>query len=356
MPNWGEVLQEIQKVMAERAAQANRTTQEASQHQASALPFHCINVVKTRYLLEVSKHTGRNVIAHYSGFLSKPSLNGSEINDEDKNGFMMTIHKLHREKGLDLILHTPGGGIASTQSIVDYLHQMFRLKKGEPPNIRAIVPQIAMSAGTMIACSCREILMGKHSNLGPIDPQMRGIPAYGVLKEFETACKAVRKDPSTIPIWQSIISKYHPTFLSQCENAIDQSNTFVAKQLANVMFKGQPGAHKKAAKIVKALSHYSKNKTHDRHIPFDECQQIGLNIQLIEDAKDGNGYKDDKLQDLILTVHHCYMHLMQNTNVFKSIDNHNGVGISKQQALAPPGKLNNPQSDFSPVPLDFSAI
>jgi ClpP class serine protease len=68
-----------------------------------------------------------------------------EITDEDKNGFMMAVHKLDRTKGLDLFLHTPGGSISSTQSIVDYLHKMFG------KNIRAIVPQIAMSAGTMIA-------------------------------------------------------------------------------------------------------------------------------------------------------------------------------------------------------------
>jgi hypothetical protein len=121
------------------------------------------------------------------------------------------------------------------------------------------------------------------------------------------------------------------------------------------MFKGQPGAKKKAAKIVRALAHYTKNKTHDRHIHFEECQQIGLNVKLIEEATDDNGHNDDKLQDLILTVHHCYMHLMQNTGVFKSIDNHNGVGISKQQAFAPQGKPNHPQSDFSPGPADFSA-
>lgn len=343
--------------MGQRIAAANKISGEAASHQAGAQPVPCINVVKTRYLQELSRHTGRNVIAYYSGFLSKPGISGTEINDEDKNGFMMTVHELHREKGLDLILHTPGGGIASTQSIVDYLHKMFRTKQGDSPDIRAIVPQIAMSAGTMIACSCREILMGKHSNLGPIDPQMRGIPAYGVLVEFERACKEVKADPSKTPLWQSIISKYHPTFLGQCKNAIDQSNTFVTKQLQNVMFKGQVGAKRRAEKIVKNLSHYNKNKTHERHIPFEECQQLGLNVRLIEDTKDEHGHNDDKLQDLVLSVHHCYMHLMMNTPVFKSIDNHNGVGMSKQQQIfIPQGKTNQPQSDFTPPQACFSPI
>ncbi len=63
-----------------------------------------------------------------------------------------------------MILHTPGGDIAATESIVDYLYCMF------DKDIRVIVPQISMSAGTMIALASKEIVMGKHSNLGPIDP------------------------------------------------------------------------------------------------------------------------------------------------------------------------------------------
>ncbi len=167
----------------------------------------------------------------------------------------MAVHKLERRKGLDLFLHTPGGSISSTQSIVDYLHKMFG------KDIRAIIPQIAMSAGTMIACSCKEIWMGKHSNLGPIDPQVNGIPAYGVLREFKTACKEVKSDPAKTPIWQSIIGQYRPTFLSRCENAIAWSNDFVREQLTTVMFEGMADARQRALCVVRGLTHYSKNKT-----------------------------------------------------------------------------------------------
>jgi ATP-dependent protease ClpP protease subunit len=339
MPNWTEVLREIQQVQAKEIGSAN-------QHQYLAQSVHCINAVKRNYLEKLHAKTDRNVIAYYSGFLSKPGIIGTEINDEDKNGFMMAIHKLDRNKGLDIILHTPGGGITPTQSIVDYLHKMFRPNRNSAPDIRAIVPQIAMSAGAMLACSCKEIWMAKHSNLGPIDPQLRGVPAYGVLKEFKTACKEIKGDPSKIPLWQSIISHYRPTFLSQCQNAIDLSNAFVRKQLANVMFKGERGARKKATQIVKKLTHYGRNKTHDRHIHFEECQKIGLKVKLIEDAKDSYGHSDDVFQDLILTVHHCYMHLLMNTPAFKIIENHKGFGLVKNQAVSAAGKPSQPQADF----------
>lgn len=313
MPNWNEVLQQIGQI-------------ELSGKNASG-------IVRSHFLQQLHQKTGRNIIAYYSGFLSKPAIAGMEINDEDKNGFMMAVHKLDRSKGLDLFLHTPGGSISSTQSIVDYLHKMFG------NDIRAIVPQIAMSAGTMIACSCKEIWMGKHSNLGPIDPQVNNIPAYGVLKEFKTACKEVKADRSKIPIWQSIISQYRPTFLSRCENAIAWSNEFVREQLVSVMFEGLPDAKKRARGVVRGLTHYRKNKTHENHLHFDECQKIGLNVKAIEDAKDAKGQKDDAFQDLILTVHHCYMQLMMNFPCVKAIENQNGVGLFKN--LPSPSQKQN---------------
>lgn len=238
MPNWAEVLSEI-----------NDKTKEARS---------AVDIVRRKYLLDLHLYTRRNVIAYYSGWLQKPNIEGTEINDDDKNGFMMAIHGMDCGKGLDLILHTPGGGIAATESIIDYLHRKFK------NNIRVIVPQIAMSAGTMIACSAKEIVMGRQSNLGPIDPQLRGIPAHGVVEEFKRAHQEIKEDPSKLAVWQFVLQKYHPTFLTECENAIGLSEEFVRKNLVNIMFKG----NKKAVRvdgIIKYLTAYKERKTHGRH-------------------------------------------------------------------------------------------
>ena len=226
---------------------------------------------------------------------------------------------------------------------------MFSTLGSGVPDIRAIVPQMAMSAGTMIACSCKEIWMCKHSNLGPIDPQLNGVPAYGVLSEFARACREVKDDPSKIPIWQPIIGQYRPTFLSRCENAIELSNSFVREQLSTVMFHGRPDAKKKAAKIVRSLSHYSKNRTHDRHLHYEDCHRIGLNVKLVEEAIGLDGNKDSDFQDLILTVHHCYMHALMNTAAYKIIENHKGVGMSKNMTVNP--SRGNPQAGLECNPF-----
>lgn len=86
---------------------------------------------------------------------------------------MENVHRLDKRKGLDLILHTPGGDLTATEQIITYLHSSF------DGNIRAIIPQMAMSAGSMIAVSCPQIIMGKQSCLGPFDPQMRPIRHFG---------------------------------------------------------------------------------------------------------------------------------------------------------------------------------
>jgi len=192
-------------------------------------------------------------------------------------------------------------------------------------NIRAIVPQIAMSAGTMLACSCRSIVMGKQSNLGPIDPHLRDIPTYGVIHEFRRAYREVKKDPSKLAIWQFIIGQYRPTFLGQCENAVKWSNDFVRDQLEHVMFGNQKNARSRAKRIVKALSDYRKNKVHDRHIHMEECEEMGLEVERLEDPQCTD------LQDLVLTVHHCFMHTLMNTSAFKIIENHLGSALVKRE-------------------------
>ncbi|MDO8263724.1 MAG: hypothetical protein Q7T21_10935 [Gallionella sp.] len=302
MPNWNQVLSELTALKAQT---------QASQSQLASP----VDQIRRHYLALLSKHTGRNVIAYYSGWIVRsPNTPELSIDDNDKNAFMATIHGLDRSLGLDLILHTPGGSLAAAESIVDYLRRMFGT------NIRAIVPQLAMSAGTMIACSCKEIVMGKQSNLGPIDPQFGGVPAYGVLAEFKKAVDEVKSNPASIPMWQTIIGKYHPTFIGQCEHAIEWSKEVVEKWLVTGMFAGKRAAISKARKVVKALSSPDLVRSHSRHIHIEYCQNLGLNIIELE--------SDPVLQDLVLTTHHTFMQTFTEAPMaVKIIENQKGVAM-----------------------------
>lgn len=241
------------------------------------------------------------------------------IDDGDKIGLMTTIHGLDRSKGLDLILHTPGGETAATEAIVDYLRKMFG------SNIRAIVPQLALSGGTMIACACKTILMGKHSSLGPIDPQFRGIPAHGVIEEFKQAYREIKADPVKIPIWQPIIAKYNPTMIGECQKAISWSEEMVKEWLLSGMLQGEKKAAAKADNIIKELGDHALTKSHARHLSASHCAEIGLKIENMEDSQ--------KLQEAILAVHHACILTLDATPALKIVENHNGKAYI--QRIAP---------------------
>ena len=270
------------------------------------------DVIRRHYLQKLHQLTGRNIIAYYSGWLQRQEIRGTSVSitDSDMNGLMTVLHRLDRDIGLDLILHTPGGEISATESVVGYLRSMFGT------NIRAFVPQLAMSAGTMIACACKEIYMGKHSNLGPIDPQIHGIPAHGILADFERAHNEVQQDRSKILVWQPILTKYQPGDFDQCHKAIELTQQIVAEWLSTGMFKSSNAntAKQKSKNVVRRLSS-ADFKTHSRHLAVDKCKQIGLNIRYLEDNKD--------LQDAILSVHHAFIHTFGATTAVKIIENHN---------------------------------
>lgn len=296
---------------------------------------HCPNnfdIVRRDYIKKYSEYTKRNVIIYYSGWLQKSGLVGASgdfsVNDDDKNGFMATIHGLDRSKGLDLILHTPGGDIAATESIVEYLHSMFG------HNIRAVVPQLAMSAGTMISCACNDIFMGTHSSLGPIDPQLGGTPAYGILEEFNRAYTEIKEivlkihnnpqDPmmplyqaereAKMATWQPIIAKYNPTLIGECEKAIEWSKNLVKKWLESGMLSSDK---QKVKEVVEELSNHEKSMTHARHLSKETCKNIGLKISDLE--------TDSELQDLVLSIHHSCTLTLSSTGAIKIIENQEGV-------------------------------
>ena len=69
-----------------------------------------------------------------------------------------------------------------------------------------------------------------------------------------------------------------------------------------------------AKKILKEFSDHKINKSHARHISIEKCKAIGLKVIDMED--------DNDLQDLILTVHHSFMHTFAHTTVTKIVENH----------------------------------
>lgn len=277
------------------------------------------DTTRRRYLAQIHELTGRNVIIYYSGYLQKPGFEGLGIEERDKNGFMAAVQGLDRSLGLDLILHTPGGAVDAVESIVFYLQKMFA------QNIRVIVPQIAMSGGTMISLAAREIIMGKQSSLGPIDPQFNGMSAHGILEEWQQAHQEMKADQSKAFVWHPILQKYRPTLIGECEKAIQWGNEMTSRWLVDCMFSGQVDAEEKAGRIVNELSDHALTKSHSRRVTIDAAKRLGLKIVDLEANQD--------LQDAVLSTHHAAMLTFERTPAYKIIENHKGIAAVLHRAM-----------------------
>ena len=270
------------------------------------------DTIRRKYIKKFAEKTNRNVICYYSAFLSKNNNPDIAINDKDINGFMTTMRGLDKAKGLDLILHSPGGDVSATEALGTYLISFFG------KDIRVFVPQLSMSGGTMLACIGKEIHMGKHSSMGPIDPQFKGLPAYGIIQEYEEAKEEITKNPQNIEFYKIILSKYPPTLVGQCYRAAELSADVLTKWLNNGdMFTSEKNRKTTIERIVGYLNNNLKTKIHARHISSEKAREIGLRVIDLE--------KDDATQDLVLSIHHAYMATLENTNAVKIIENQDGI-------------------------------
>lgn len=299
MPSFNDVLARIETI-------ANSNTPDARR---------APDIVRQTAIADMHAHTQRNIIIYYSGFLSAPpTVNFLNIDDMDKNGFMNAIEGMDCSKDLDLILHTPGGSITAAESIVYYLKKKFS-------HIRTIIPQMAMSAGTMIACGTDEIVLGHQSCIGPFDPSIQGVSAFSVLDEFIRATEDLSQSPHNLPLWQTLISKYPPAFLEQCRKAIELTNTIVPNWLSEKMLSSLEVEERDRIikNILKTLNNPQHTKDHSRHIHFDEAKALGLNITQLED--------DQVLQEKALTVHHACIATLMLTKTAKLIESHQNKNL-----------------------------
>jgi hypothetical protein len=174
--------------------------------------------------------------------------------------------------------------------------------------------------------------MGRQSSLGPIDPQFGFISAVGLVSEVKKAYSEIMENERAALFWSPILGQITPSFLKACEEAINNSNRFITKTLADNMFVNlEPEEQRDKVEKVTRLLINSEGQAHNTHFQYEDCEAAELNVSRLED--------DQKLQDLVLTVHHCYMHTLSNTPAFKIIENHLGratVKIQQQMLIQAP--------------------
>ena len=311
MPIWSEILAELSATAQARGGLAD------------------YDGVRRKYLHLLREHTGRDVVLYGSGWLQKPQLppESVSITDEDVHALMEVSSGL-QGPALDLILHSPGGSLDAAEAIVSYVRSRFS-------HVRVIVPQLAMSAATMICCSADEIVMGKHSSLGPTDPQLllatplgvRLVPAQAILDQF-TRAQEESSDPAKLPAWLPMLGQFGPDLLRQSENLLELSKDLVGNWLQTYMFALEADGANKAEAIASWLGDHGNFKSHSRHLPRRALSEQGLKVVPLE--------ADSTLQDLSLSVFHATTQTLSGTPSVKIVENHLGRAYVKQHSPPPP--------------------
>jgi len=309
MPTWGDLLHQL----TQRAKTAG-----------GQVP---LDEVRREALANLSKLTGRPAVLYASRWLQGGGPTGLQlITLEDVHGFMEVLHGVPGPS-LDLILHSPGGSPTAAEAIVQYL-------RSRASDLRVFVPLAAMSAATMIACASDRIVMGKHSYMGPIDPQMvletplgqQLLPAYAIKQQFERA-QADSANPTLFPAWIPMLQQYGPSLLVQCDNVLKLSEDLVSGWLAKWMLKDRHDAPAAAETAAKKLNEHGAHRVHDRYLPRELLRGYGLVIDDLE--------ADQPLQDAVLTVFHAMSHTFSIAGAAqKIIENHLGKTFIKQAQVA----------------------
>jgi ClpP class serine protease len=97
------------------------------------------------------------------------------IDLEDAQTIIAAIKETPPDLPIDIVLHTPGGLVLAAMQIA-------RAVEAHKAKVTVFVPVYAMSGGTLIALAADEIVLGEFSMLGPIDPQIAGLPAASIVR------------------------------------------------------------------------------------------------------------------------------------------------------------------------------
>lgn len=201
----------------------------------------------------------------------------------------------NKKHSIAVILDTPGGIVEVVERIVTILRSAFN-------EVSVIVPDRAMSAGTILALSADRIMMDYFSCLGPIDPQIEKdgklVPALSYLNQFERLNQKA-SDGNLTTAEYALVSKLDLGELYQFEQARELSMELLVKWLSTYKFKGwkitetrrqlvtEDMKKKRAEQIAALLNETARWHSHARGISMETLRnEVGLQIEdLSEESK-----------------------------------------------------------------------
>jgi len=225
------------------------------------------------YLKPIEDHFKADVLFYFGG-----------IYDEEKTIFKNFVEKLGKDENkkdiLVIILRTKGGSAETAEDFVNIVRHFYE-------SVYFIIPDYAMSAGTIFCMSGDKIYMDYSSHLGPIDPQIYNakldklVPANGYINKFKSLLEKSEKNNLSKGEYL-ILQNQDLGFLEACENARALSIDLVKKWLVKYKFKNckesEENKVKRAEEIAECLSDNKKWLSHDRSITLQDLKNLKLII------------------------------------------------------------------------------
>ncbi len=174
------------------------------------------------------------------------------ITIEDSEEILQEIRVTGPSKPIDFVLHCPGGLALPAEQIAMAI-------RDNPSKVTVIVPHYAMSGATLVALAADEILMDPHSVLGPLDPQIQGVPAPVLIKIADM--KPIQYASDSMLISAEIAKK-----------ALSRMQAFTTFLLKDKMDEAR------ARKVANFLT--GGYMTHDTPITAKEAQILGLPVKI----------------------------------------------------------------------------
>ena len=185
------------------------------------------------------------------------------IDSYDLDQAFSALSELNPTHDLDVVLFLLSSGGAGEPA-----YQISKLCKSfAKSSFKVIVPRFAKSAATLLAIGADEIHMGPLGQLGPIDPQIGGLPALGVSRALMTIASVAAQYPKSAEMFARYLRlALTVEQIGYCDRISDS-----AMQYAERLLSTKPRLIPRAATIAKELVH--EYKDHNFVIDLDEAQE-----------------------------------------------------------------------------------
>ncbi|HHT52266.1 MAG TPA: serine dehydrogenasease [Bacteroidales bacterium] len=151
---------------------------------------------------------------------------------------------------LTVVLNTPGGNAETVEKMVEIIRHHYK-------EVYFVVPDYAMSAGTIFCMSGDKIFMDYSSSLGPIDPQVFNgttyVPALGYLDKVNELLEKAQNGTLTQAEFL-ILQNQDLALLRSYEQAKELTITLLKKWLVEYKFKDWTEHRTDSNKIGKSVT------------------------------------------------------------------------------------------------------